>query len=509
MGGPNSFHLCAVRASDALMNPLQHIDRVLNVLYRDVVKKNQLRLKTTIESVRWLAFQTCAFRGYAESVESLNRGNFIEFIKHSAKLNDKVTEVVLENAPKNANYLSPMVQKEVLHILGNRVRCKIREEVGDAKFCILVDEAQDLSNTEQMAIVLRFVDKNGLLRERFFGVVVVKDTTSLTLKKEISDVLTLYDLQIDNMRSQGYDGASNMRRAWNGLQALFLKECPYAYYVHCFAHQLQLALVATSKDVQDIWLFFSKLNSIGNLVSVSPKRHSELQSTQVILSVNKLATGELQSGKGVNQIKTLQRAGRSCQQNDSITFNHHDQVDIFNAAIDFQSMELNQRFSESTVELLILGTAFDPKDAYKSFKVDDICDLARKFYPKDFQAETRALRSQLEHCKIDVFHHPSFQNLSTISNLCKMLAETRKRETYYLIDKLIRLILTLPVSTVTTERAFSAMKRVKTKLRNKMADEFLADYMILNIERELAEDIDIDSVVNEFDSLKDRRVHLQ
>ena len=36
-------------------------------------------------------------------------------------------------------------------------------------------------------------------------------------------------------RGQGYDGASNMRRAWNGLKTLFLKDCPYAYYVHCFA----------------------------------------------------------------------------------------------------------------------------------------------------------------------------------------------------------------------------------------------------------------------------------
>ena len=68
-----------------------------------------------------------------------------------------------------------------------------------------------------------------------------------------------------------------MRGAWNGLQALFLKDCPYAYYVHCFAHQLQLALVAAAKDVPNVWKFFSKLNSIVNLVGVSPNRHMELK----------------------------------------------------------------------------------------------------------------------------------------------------------------------------------------------------------------------------------------
>ena len=44
----------------------------------------------------------------------------------------------------------------------------IRKEVGDASFCILVDEAQDESKREQMAIVLRFVNKDGFLVERFF-----------------------------------------------------------------------------------------------------------------------------------------------------------------------------------------------------------------------------------------------------------------------------------------------------------------------------------------------------
>jgi hypothetical protein len=53
----------------------------------------------------------------------------------------------------------------------------------------LVDEANDVSNKEQMAIVLRFVDIQGFLREHFFGIMHVSDTTSSTLKKEIYDML--------------------------------------------------------------------------------------------------------------------------------------------------------------------------------------------------------------------------------------------------------------------------------------------------------------------------------
>jgi hypothetical protein len=73
---------------------------------------------------------------------------------------------------------------------------------------------------------------------------------------------------------------------------------------------------------------------------------------------------------------------------------------------------------------------------------------------------------------------------------------------------LIRLVLTLFVSTTTIERALSAMKYFKIVLRNKIKEEFLADSMMIYIERELVEDFDSDLIINEFYSTKYRRVQL-
>jgi len=78
-----------------------------------------------------------------------------------------------------------------------------------------------------------------------------------------------------------------------------------------------------------------------------------------------------------------------------------------------------------------------------------------------------------------------------------------------MIDRLIRLVLTLPVSTATTERAFSTMKIVKTTIRNKMGNDFLADSMIIKVEKELVRNIDLDLVIDDFYSLKDRKVQLK
>jgi len=64
-------------------------------------------------------------------------------IRLIGRLNVDIDDVVLEKAPKNTKYTSPTIQKEILHILTNKVRKKIYEEVRDAKFCILIDEAKD------------------------------------------------------------------------------------------------------------------------------------------------------------------------------------------------------------------------------------------------------------------------------------------------------------------------------------------------------------------------------
>jgi hypothetical protein len=118
------------------------------------------------------------------------------------------------------------------------VKETIHKEIGNAKFCIIVDEARDESMKEQMVIVLRFVDKDGFVCERFFGLVHVSNTAAVTLQNGIYFVLSQHKLPIENIRGQEYDGASNMRGGWNGLQALVSNDCPYAYYIHCFAHRL-------------------------------------------------------------------------------------------------------------------------------------------------------------------------------------------------------------------------------------------------------------------------------
>ncbi|KAL0004205.1 hypothetical protein SO802_011766 [Lithocarpus litseifolius] len=305
---PNSFHRASEQAMTDLMNQSQHIQKVLENFNSDQIASNRLRLKASIDVFKVLAFQGLAFRGRDESSDSINRGNFLEILDLVVSYNDYVAEPI-EKAPKNASYKSPKIQKEILHVFSNKVKKAIREEIGDAKFCLIVDEARDESMKEQMAIVIRFVDKDGFVRERFFGVVHVPDTTALTLKNEIYSILSHHSLDIQDIRGQGYDGASNMRGEWNGLKALVSNDCPYAYYIHCFAHRLQLALVAASKEIILVQIFFNRLSSIVNVVGASCKRVEQLKKAYADQIAYFVEIGELETGRGLNQISTLQWAG--------------------------------------------------------------------------------------------------------------------------------------------------------------------------------------------------------
>ncbi|XP_057760849.1 uncharacterized protein LOC130981262 [Arachis stenosperma] len=458
----NSPHNLCVKSCDDLMAQSKHIDKVLDRHSDEIIANNRLRLKTSINAIRWLAFQACAFRGDDESPGSLNRGNFIELIKLLASCNQNVHNVVLENAPGNAQYISPSVQKDILHIFARKVRATIREEIGDSKFCIIIDEARDESKREQMSVVLRFVDKHGCVQERFFDLIHVSDTYSLTLKTEISSVLSRHNLDIQNLRGQGYDGASNMRGEWNGLQALFLKDCPFAYYIHCLAHRLQLALVSAAKEVVDLinWYFakswstrWGHLNSVRsllcmfdatcevleksteegnfstrgdasaaydaitsfefvfvlhlmrNILEVShdlcqalQRKNQDILNALTLVSTTKTLIQRMRESSWEAFIKEvilfcekhevevpdmnalhIPRRGRTRKIVDQISVEHHYRVNLFLVVIDTQLQELNGRFNDNMVELLTLSSTLDPRDNYKFFSVNKVCELVERF----------------------------------------------------------------------------------------------------------------------------------
>ncbi|CAN1254767.1 Zinc finger MYM-type protein 1 [Linum perenne] len=194
---------------------------------------------------------------------------------------------------------SPDIQKDIIHALTAETTKLIVKDIGDDVFSILVYEARDVSIKEQMAMVLHYVDKTGSVVERFLGISHVANTKALTLRNEIESMILKHGLSFSKIRRQGYDGASNMKGEINGLKTLILSKTPSAYYIHCFAHQLQLTLVAVARNHGEISLFFNAVSVLTNLVGASCKRRDIVRETQ--------ADGEIETGRGLNQEISLKR----------------------------------------------------------------------------------------------------------------------------------------------------------------------------------------------------------
>ena len=94
-------------------------------------------MKALIDVVRLLTLQGVAFKCRDENYTLVNRGNFLEILDVVVSYNEKVVEVITK-VPKNATYTSPQIQKEISHVFSTKVINAIREEIGDAKFCIIV-----------------------------------------------------------------------------------------------------------------------------------------------------------------------------------------------------------------------------------------------------------------------------------------------------------------------------------------------------------------------------------
>ncbi|KAF8105848.1 hypothetical protein N665_0153s0009 [Sinapis alba] len=91
----------------------------------------------------------------------------------------------------------------------------------------------------------------------------------------------------------------------------FSKENSLAYYVNCFAHQLQLVVFAVAKKHFEIRNFIEKIYLLVNVVATSCKTKGKMREIERDIIEKIISSGEIKIGKGLNQESSLQRPGRT------------------------------------------------------------------------------------------------------------------------------------------------------------------------------------------------------
>ncbi|KAG5616245.1 hypothetical protein H5410_016069 [Solanum commersonii] len=422
--------------------------------------------------------------------------------------------------------------------------CKIEtikaiiEDINSDYLALLVDESRDVPRKVKMAICLRYVDKRGFVMEAFIGLVHIKDTSVLSQKEAIVDVLPHHCLTLSNVRGQCYDGARNMQGELSGLKMLIRQESRSAHSVHYFPHQFRLTLVAVSKkyvqvESQKMYLrmavdmgeletgrglnqelglvkagdtrWGSHYKSFGNFISSFDSIVDVLDSLIVNARITNDFNVSLQKKKqdianamilhGIslpNFDDPYANVGRSRRKVVICTTLHHYRVDVFYKIIDWQLQELNDHFNEVTSDFLNEVSCLNSIDSLSSFDINKIMRMA-ELYPDDFdRSNMRALENQLVNYIIDVRDiDETFSNLGGLGEISRKL-----------------FAFLLPIVTTTVQRDVLSMKIIKNDLQNRMDDEFLDGCIVPYIEKKVFKDVSNECIMKTFQEMECRRVQL-
>ena len=260
----------------------QRIDVTFDTIKYERIRSNRQKLIPILKTVILCARQNISFRGHRDDSKhfddrSNNPGNFQTLLEFRVDSGDRVLDDHFKTAPKNATYRSKSIQNELIESCGKHIRQKISKEIQSARFfSVIADEASDCSQTEQLSLVISFIDENSTIREEFVEFVKCESTSAEYLTNKITQAVENLSLNMRNLRGQAYDGAGNMAGSKSGVSTRIRNVYPKALYFHCSTHRLNLA-VASSSSIRGVKNMMDSIGKCSEIFYFSPKKKELLK----------------------------------------------------------------------------------------------------------------------------------------------------------------------------------------------------------------------------------------
>lgn len=277
----------------------KHIDLQFRTQHKIEVDYWRNVLKRVVAVVKALSMRGLPFRGASDKFGSCHSGLFIMSMELIAEFDPFLADHIKKhgNAGKGStSYLSFNIYEQFINLMADEVLNEIIKRIIQGKyFSVIVDSTPDISHTDQLSFVIRYVTKNGP-EERFIKFLPNAGHKSAEMEKVVVDTINDIGLDISNLRGQSYDNAANMSGAYSGLQARLKTLNPLAEYAPCAAHSLNLIGISASESCLEAVKFFDFLQNLFVFFSASTHRWDILEQCKVSLSI-KRATGTRWSAK--------------------------------------------------------------------------------------------------------------------------------------------------------------------------------------------------------------------
>ena len=186
-------------------------------------------------------------RGDVENVcSNKNPGNFLALLAMFAESDSILCNHLQKPRARNATYLSPRSQNEIISVIGyDVIRTRIISEVKNARFYSIMADEVSSHNAEHLPLCLWFVDDKSEIQEEFVTFLKLERVRAVDIANAIVGCLEGLGLSLNNLQGQGYDEASTMSGEKSGVQKRIREKQPKALYTHCAGHSLNLVMVSS------------------------------------------------------------------------------------------------------------------------------------------------------------------------------------------------------------------------------------------------------------------------
>ncbi|KAJ4432983.1 hypothetical protein ANN_15240 [Periplaneta americana] len=326
----------------------------------------------------------------------------------------------------------------------------IINEIHSADFLVIQeDETTDTATKMQVVLIFRY-HVNGEIHERFWGFFQALSHTAEGISSLILNELSKLgiDRTPDKLICQTFDGASVMSGAQTGMQARIKERYTEANFVHCYAPQGNLIMQNATSNVTPVKIFFSNIQGICSFFSCSSNR-TEVFDTIVMQRLHKAAPTRWNFQIHiVNTVSENKDALIECFQ--TIFETEKDQNIVMQASDfvrvlrDYDFLYWLNFFHEVMPHVDILFSQIQKRNI----------DPVQKDFAATVNTHSKVNKSMLRTELEVLYSRVNLHAAEGTAALLQLFLRNNMQETFHECVRLLSIIVTIPMSTVESERTW-------------------------------------------------------